>query len=86
MSDAVKKWVIGAALAGVLSLAGLFLHYQIKSQVEAQLVAAGYPSREMIVEMKKDIEANRKATELNTKNADKLDSKIERVVQILLEE
>lgn len=86
MSDAVKKWLIGAGLTALVSLGMLYMHYQIRSQVEEQLADAGYPSSAMVALMQKDIEANEERIALNKENADKLDSKIERVVQILLEE
>ena len=40
----------------------------------------------MIVEMQKDIEANRALGEDNKVRADKLDTKIEKIVDILLED
>jgi len=86
MSDVVKKWVVGAALGAAVSLGALFLHYQIRSQVEQQMAVAGIPPREMIVEMQKDIEANRALGEDNKVRADKLDTKIEKIVDILLED
>lgn len=86
MKETAMKWLIGAGLTGLLALGGLFLHYQIKDQVGQQLTEAGIPPREMIVEMQKDIEANRERTVANEKNNDKLDSKIERIVDILLED
>lgn len=85
MKDAALKAIIGLAITGVLTLAGLFVHFQVKSQVETQLTAAGYPSSATIELMQKDIEANEERIDNLKATSDKLDSKIERVVDILLE-
>lgn len=85
MSD-VKKWAIGAGLTALLSLGALFMHYQIKAQVETQLAAAGIVKNDRIELMQKDIDANTERVNNLKKESEKLDSKIERVVQILLED
>ena len=85
MSD-IKKWAIGVGLTALLSLATLFLHYQIRAQVESQLASAGIVKNDRIELMQKDIDANKERAENLKKESEKLDSKIERVVQILLED
>jgi len=86
MKDTVFKWLVGAGLTAVVGLLSLYMHYQIRSQVEAQLAAAGYPSSAVVDLMRKDIDANTERAKDLKANAEKLDDKIERVVQILLEE
>jgi len=86
MKETVQKWLIGAALAALVSLAGLFLHFQIKAQVAEQMADAGIPPKETITAMQKDIDANRVRGLDNKERGDKLENKIERVVGILLED
>ena len=86
MKETIIKWGIGIGLTAVLTLLGLYVHYTIRSQVELQLKSAGYPSSSVVELMQKDIDANTERTENLKETADKLDSKIERVVQILLED
>lgn len=80
------KWAIGAGLTALVGLGTLFLYFQVKSQVETQLQAANYPSSATIALIQKDIEANSERIAGLKETSDKLDSKIERVVDILLEE
>ena len=85
MKDTLLKALAGLAITAAITLAGLFLHFQVKSQVETQLAAAGYPSSAKIELMQKDIDANEERIETLKVTSEKLDSKIERIVDILLE-
>ena len=79
------KWAIGAGLTALVGLGSLFLYFQVKSQVEQQLQAANYPSSATIALIQKDIKANEERIAGLKETSDKLDSKIQRVVDILLE-
>ena len=83
--EAITKWAIGAGLSALVALGGLFLYFQVKSQVEQQLQAANYPSSATIALIQKDIAANEERIRALKETSDKLDSKIERVVDILIE-
>ena len=83
--ETVTKWAISAGLSALVVLGGLFLYFQVKSQVEQQLQDANYPSSSTIALIQKDIEANSERIVGLKETSDKLDSKIERVVDILLE-
>jgi len=85
MKDTLLKALAGLAITAAITLGGLFLHFQVKSQVETQLAAAGYPSSAQIELMQKDIDANEERIETLKVTSEKLDSKIERIVDILLE-
>ena len=85
MKDTMLKAIVGLVITAAVALAGLFLHFQVKSQVETQLAAAGYPSSATIELMQKDIDANEERIETLKVTSEKLDSKIERIVDILLE-
>ena len=83
--ETVTKWAISAGLSALVVLGGLFLYFQVKSQVETQLKDAGYPSSSVVELMQKDIEANEERIGDLKKSSDKLDVKIEKIVDILLE-
>lgn len=86
MNDAIVKSLIGVAIAAALGVAYLVMHFQVKSEVEKQLADAAYPSSATIALLQKDVDANTERAENLKENDDKLDSKIERIVQILLED
>jgi len=83
--ETVIKWGIAAGLSALVSLGVLFLYFQVKSQVETQLKDAGYPSSSVVELMQKDIEANEERIVSLKESSDKLDVKIEKIVDILLE-
>ena len=83
--ETVIKWGIAAGLSALVSLGVLFLYFQVKSQVETQLKDAGYPSSSVVKLMQKDIEANEERIVSLKESSDKLDVKIEKIVDILLE-
>ena len=85
MKDTMLKAIVGLVITAAVALAGLFLHFQVKSQVETQLAAAGYPSSATIDLIKKDIEANRERFGTLKEQSDNQSDKIERIVDILLE-
>lgn len=76
-AKAIASWVLGGGLG--ITILGLAMQFWISLVVSSQLETAGITPKTEIVEMKGDIE-------VNAKDIIRVESKAERIAQILMED
>lgn len=77
--DNMKNWLLGGGFVVIWGITLGFLEWRAAVHADQAIVGAGFASPAAV-------EANKESIRDLEKEADKMDEKIERIVQILLEE